>query len=246
MKPDDFLTEMRLNERYGKLMTEAVSLKEEYERASIPLPRALGMFFGIGLLNGKPQGHPVGTGIPPLRLPEPPEGAGRDWVAIPIEEAVVTTLVLGVLRDAGGEIKPQPLHQAVAKFAPETVYGSITNIGTRLKEQGVIERGKKDGWKLLKPEMAPIIHEGFAWGPVKLFQKQDLAAHRRMVLVHILKESPDGLMIVQITRTIEASGLCKAPTTKDLVKVDIQVLLDQGKIKRMGNTKKYTVAKNEE
>ena len=63
-------------------------------------------------------------------------------------------------------------------------------------------------------------------------------AHRRIVIRHLLKAS-GGLQIVQLVKQLRESGLCHAPMTKDLLKMDFSVMQKAGTVRRVGNSKKW-------
>jgi hypothetical protein len=118
--------------------------------------------------------------------------------------------------------------------------GSIFNIITRLAGTGVVEKTDQ-GVKFVNQPPAPVIFQDFAWGPPQVFQKYDLAEHRRMVILHLLRAS--SLQVVQITEYLQDSSICKAPATKDLIKVDLDVLQKAGIVRRVGNSKKWELVK---
>ena len=126
----------------------------------------------------------------------------------------------------------------VIKLNPSYNANSVYNIGPRLDGHLIDRTG--GNWRLIDENKAPILHEGYCWGPIEIFQKPEMAAHRRGLVLHVLRASTDGLMQMQIFRQLQASRLCKAPLAKDLVKMDIQQLSESGKIKRIGRTKKWT------
>ena len=103
----------------------------------------------------------------------------------------------------------------------------------------IISRDGSHGWRLLDPTSAAVLHEGHLWGLPSLFEKQEIAAHRRDSLLHLLRTCEDGLQIVQATKMLRACEWMKAPATKDLLKVDTQLLQEQGLIRRVSNSKKW-------
>jgi hypothetical protein len=52
-----------------------------------------------------------------------------------------------------------------------------------------------DGWILLEPEIAPLLAAGYLWGHSSVFQKQEVAAHRREAIILILEAYPSGLQV---------------------------------------------------
>jgi hypothetical protein len=135
---------------------------------------------------------------------------------------------------------PKEVQREVMKLNPSLNPGSVYNIGPRLDGTSIERKDKT--WRLIDESAAPLLYENHAWGPDSLFQKTELAAHRREVILHVLRVAPDGMMPMQIVRQLDACGLCKAPISKDLVKADLGQLAAAEKIRRIGRTKKWTTA----
>jgi hypothetical protein len=131
----------------------------------------------------------------------------------------------------------------VKRNDPNVNQGSIYNIGPRLESQGLIERAAA-GWRLLDISRAPILTDTVAWGPHQgIFNKHEVAAHRRIAIMHLLESSSDGLQTMQITRHLKTWDFCKAPVDKDLVKWDITCLRKGKLVRQIGNTRKWTLIK---
>ncbi|MHC4405505.1 MAG: hypothetical protein ACYTG0_38145 [Planctomycetota bacterium] len=237
MNDSQFEAERRAVTALQKLMEDAVEVRQLYEEAGAELPSPLARMLGSMSTNGQMESGPKMT-VPRLPSPPKPADAGPNWIWIDSSDLLTTNLVLAILRLQTEPIRPKDLIVEVEKYQPGTNYGSMTNSAARLGES-VISRGK-GGWRLLDRERAPVLAEGKAWGPPSLFQKQELAAHRRMVILHLLGTASDGLMVMQIVRQLSDNPqLCKAPATKDLIKVDMGILMDEGKAKKIGSTKKW-------
>ena len=76
-----------------------------------------------------------------------------------------------------------------------------------------------------------MIDGEYVWGSPDIFHKQELAAHRRYIIKHILGVV-GPLQMMQVVHHLSAYEGCKAPVNKDLVKLDIEALQEAGEIRR--------------
>jgi hypothetical protein len=220
----------------AKLLNQIEETKHLFERAGVPLPDPLKRVLGgaNGIAKPIPRAH-----ITPIERASRPSISDESWLSIEVGEATATSLVLAMLRIENHPIKVSELVRMIAQVNPKIPRGSIHNIGTRL--DGKLIKRTEEGWSLIHPEKAPMIHEGFLWGPQTVFDKQDLAAHRREAILHILRCFPSGLQIVQMVEQLKANTWMHAPASKDLVKADMELLEAHGKIRRIGNSRKWEV-----
>lgn len=124
----------------------------------------------------------------------------------------------------------------------EVSRGTIANIGTRMFGEQIERRD--DGWVLMPNVQAPVLHEGFAWGPSEIFEAHEMASHRRAGIVHLLRVQGDGMQIAQIVNAMsEQCPWNKAPINKDIVKADVEYLDDIGLARRVGNSGKWRLCK---
>jgi len=101
----------------------------------------------------------------------------------------------------------------------------------------------KAGWSLLSPESAPILHDGYIWGPPEIFTTQELAVHRREAILHLLRFYRAGLQTSQIIELLQKCAWVHAPVNKELVQDDVQLLSKAEKIRRRGNSRKWELAR---
>ena len=150
-------------------------------------------------------------------------------------------LALALLRENASPVQPKEIAEYVAQTLGENNVNlrSVYNVGPRLQKEGLIEKSS-DGWELTDPSRAPVVHEGHAWGSQSVFTRQEIAAYRRELILGLLRRSADGLLAMQITRELEKSEFCKVTANKDVVKLDLQALVAEKKIKRHG--RKYSTA----
>jgi hypothetical protein len=208
------------------------------------LPEPLKRFLGLDVAereSAAAQPKLVAQIPPPQR--KRPEGASSEWVWVKIEDCTPTTLITAVLRSAGGGLGSRAAIEAVQKLKPELPSGSIYNSATRLQKEGVIDRS--DGWRLAKPEAAPIIADTVLWGAPATLDKMELAAHRREAILHVLKHFEMGLQVVQLVEQLKNAYWVKAPVNKDLLKADVKVLEHDRKIRKRGNSNKWELAPTE-
>lgn len=223
-----------------QLYDQARKCQDLFERAQMALPEPLKRFLGLDV------GEHSSTAAPRLvaQIPPPqrkrPEGTSGEWVWVRIQDCTPTTLISAVLRAAGGVLSSRAAIEAVQRLKSELPSGSIYNSATRLQKSGVIDR--TSGWRLTKPDSAPIIDGDVLWGTTSMFDKMELAAHRREAILHVLKHFEMGLQIVQLVEQLKNAYWVKAPVNKDLLKADVKILEHDRKIRRRGNTNKWELA----
>jgi hypothetical protein len=238
MNPYSYEKESRAYQAWERLRPEAEAARRLFDDAEIPLPPALARFFQISTTQASVPSAPR-LHVPPEPQPSvmPPENH-TDWIWIPANELGEQSLVLAILSEASAPLSSKVVYERVRKFNHKAVAGTILNIGTRLDGK-LIERGES-GWTLIDTLKAPAMFGDKAWGPPGVFQKQDIAQYRRRLIVHILSAQRSGLMIVQIVELLAQLDDKQVPANKDLVKMDIAALMKAGRIKRVGNSRKYT------
>jgi hypothetical protein len=237
MNESKWIQENRAYTALNKLMAEASAVRSLFEAADIPIPPPLARM--LGTMNGVSDGNNPHLHIAPPKPPLRPKGAKDDWIWIPVDALTETGLVLAVLASHVGAMTTKEILTAVKRLKPDAVVGTVYNVVARIKNELLEETDA--GWKLRQPEKAPLLHDKYAWGHSEVFQKAELAAHRREVIVHLLTVSGGGLMNMQIVNQLLAPDMCRAPVTKDLVKIDLVILREQGRVRQIGNSRKYTV-----
>jgi hypothetical protein len=232
----DFKATAEAYQKFGQVLGELEVCKRLFELAGEPLPAQLREFFGGDRSNGKnPQSS---VSIPPPHRSNRPMEATENWISIALNDAMATNLVLAVLRKTNGPVRAKDVVEMVTRLNPQVTRGAINNIGTRLSG-GLIER-TDDGWTLSDRTKAGVITDGYFWGPVEIFEKQELAAHRREAILYILKNYfRGGLQVVQFVEILRGLNWMKAPASKDLLKADMEILQSEGIVRRVGNSKKW-------
>lgn len=222
----------------AKWMEEGRRLRVLFLKAGDPVPApllALDAESGNG--NGGTENEPRII-IPPVTPPPRPEGAREDWIWVPISAALPTTVALAILRSRGGSMPYRELLDALASAGLQFNEGSIQNAGTRLEREAVLVRGD-DGWLLKKPNIAPILHDDHLWGPQNIFGPQELAAYRRICLLHILRAHSDGLQRVQLMKAAASCDWLRVPASKDVVGQDLEYMAREGMARQIGNSGKW-------
>jgi hypothetical protein len=222
------------------LMADAETCKRLHEEAGLPLPRPLAVLFDLEKPRDDSSANPPALEIPrPPRPKRSPRGS-TEWIYLPIEEAQETSLVLAVL-SINIAVTPSAIVERVQSLRPQVNKGTIANIGTRLEQEQIIRRDH-NGWMLVHGKPTPEIIDNYIWGTPGAFQKQELAAYRRMVILHVLRSYSDGLQVAQLTRTLETHCPWLSediPVTKFLVKADIEALADKKLVRMIDGSKKW-------
>jgi len=135
---------------------------------------------------------------------------------------------------------PREIIREMQRYQPDIGEGGVYNVGAQ--QGGKIIDKTDDGWRLTDPSKAPVIHDGYAWGPAELFGTHEKAAHRRLLILKFLHETaPEGLTRMQIVEKLEKTGECKASSSKDLVGLDLKILLEADKIRRIGTSREWKI-----
>ena len=175
----------------------------------------------VGLLLPLPVIHP------PDRPPLPPE-AQPDWISIGGQGCLSDGVVLALSFVAPK--KPMRAKEIVARVAaiPAQRLQWKYRKPRLIRLDGDVIKRAEDGWSLLKPERAAILHRDLLWGSPGIFSKQELAAHRREAVLHIIGCFPAGLQTSQIIEQLRGCRWVQAPISKELVQDDME-LLDEEK-----------------
>lgn len=228
-----------------RLMAEAVLCKRRFEEAGLPIPRPLAVLLDVEAppAESRPSQPPaIIVEVPPLPRPRrSPRRSSAQWLYLPIEEAQETSLVLAVLT-TNMPVAPLQVVEMVQAVRPQVNKGTIANVGSRLAQEEIICRDE-NGWRLKDEHRSLEIIDDYIWGPPSAFQKQELAAYRRMAILHVLRSISGGLQTSQITQALEKH--CPwfdddtIPVTKFLVKADMEALAERKLVKKIGGTKKW-------
>lgn len=230
----NFTRESKAFEALAELMRQAAVAKSLFDEAGLETPSPLARLLGTS--SDTPKHRDGVTVAKPMPTPPRPEGADPEWVFIPLEGAYATTIVRGVLRGFGKPERPKKLLERVLALRPDIMSGSVYNTGPRLEKAGVVKRGP-GGWELVRPEENPVISGDFLWSDIDILQKQEVALHRRMIIVHLLGVYRSGLQIVQIVERLREFPQCKANANKDLVQSDMDILQQEKKARRVSSRK---------
>lgn len=175
---------------------------------------------------------------PPLD-PQRPEWAEPTWIWVPMDAMAPMGMVLALLQKSGGPLTQRALIDEMTRLGFEVNGGSVANIGTKLDSQNKITR-TEDGWALRGAQATPLLDgREHAWGPAEVFTRQEVAAHRRLLVLHILRAHPSGLLQSQILSIMEGCEWVHAPFNKDLIKGDIEAMADERRVRRVGPTAKW-------
>lgn len=230
--------ELEASKSLVDLLELADRTRQLYQSARLPLPDALRRLLGSN--NTQHDGYSA-TLAQSAVPPNPPE-AEHDWAWVPLSESAPVTLIKALLRRNDG-LRSKELYEQIAALEIEASLGTVSNAAVRLESHGIIVRDvDSQAWKLVKPEMAGVIGDGYVWGPPDSFTMQELAAHRRQAILQLLGANHGGLQLVQLTEELRKLGWVRAPINKDLLKGDMDWLLGKHKVRRIGNSRKWGLA----
>lgn len=238
----DLAKEKRAFEALTKAMTGVEQCRVLFDEAGLEYPATLRRM--LGQENGANGTGTQGLIKPPASHSRPP-GVADSWICVPVKALTPQTLALGILRDAS---KPMPVKEMVLALHARGVdvhEGSVANMGPRLEHLGIIRRPQGEGWVLTEPHRAPVLKGEYAWGNTDVFNAYEIAARRREAIAHVLNYFRDGLQQVQILTQMEGLAWLKTSLNKDLVKSDIEDLQREGRVRRVGNSKKWTLTEDQ-
>lgn len=239
MSTDRVSVEQEAFQAMADMIAQAKRAKDLFDRAGMPLPPTLKRLLGLSEDVAKTQ---RGVIIPPPAFDSRPAGWAQEWISVELGDATPLTVVPAVLQGRKSAIRVKDLVETVTQLLPSVSGGSVTNTLARLKVAGIIDRDEAGGgWLIKRPDSAAVIHDGKLWGPSRVFQKTEVASHRREAILHVLGQFTSGLQILQLVEHLQACQWLHAPLNKDLVKEDLKVLASPAKrkIRRRGNTKKW-------
>jgi hypothetical protein len=239
MTPDQICAEEEAVQSLMDLLAQAKKCRSLYERAHMGLPEPLKRVLGMSM-NGTAKGMTVRPQMPPIERPSRPPEAMENWISIEAKEATPTGIALAILRASKEPVRARDVVTRVTEILSGVRGGSIANIGNRL--EGKVIKRTKDGWTLIAAEKAGVLHNGYLWGPPAIFEKTELAAHRREAILHLLGCQPAGLQITQLVEQLHGCSWVHAPINKDLLKADMEVLKKADKARRRGSSKKWELA----
>jgi hypothetical protein len=238
----DLAKEARALESLTKLVNAANECRVLFDEAGMDYPAPLRRMLGEGEI----AGHGPGNGGPPRLRINPPASASRPagvpdgWICVPLKELLAQTVALGVLRAASEPLPTRSVTAAIRDRGLDVSEGSVANIGTRLEKDGVIRRSR-EGWSLANVAKAPILNGSYAWGSLDVFMPQELAARRREAIIHVLSHFGNGLQTAQILTQLAGCSWLRTPLSKDMLKMDMEDLQKEGRVRR-GALKKWMVA----
>lgn len=233
MSTDPIAAEREAFESMSKLLEQAEECRRLFERANLTFPETLKRVLGM---NGTSR-TAVRLYIPPIERNSRPPEALDNWLSISVKEAMPTSIVKAALRAANEPIPARKMVDIVTSILPVPA-GTVYNVGPRLEASKLILRSKQ-GWLLISKEQGGVLHDGFLWGPEGIFEKTEIAAHRREAILHLLQCNRSGLQVAQLVEHLQSCKWVHAPVNKDLLKGDIEELRKDGKVRRVGNSKKW-------
>src|SRR3989338_960103 len=206
-----------------------------FDEEGVPVPSTLKR--ALSDVNSSSKNQVMRTPVREPEKPEMPPQAHEDWLWIEVKDASLRTLVLAILNE-GKSLPIKDIIKRVKQIDPNANEGSIYNIGSQEEKMQKTDEG---WWRLQDGVEAPILFKNHIWAPADLFQKQDLAAFRRMAVRHLLAISSDGLQIMQVYRQLKDADWLRTPKSKDLIKADLLIMKKEKRVKTLGHSKKWTL-----
>ena len=210
MSTDQINAEQQATQSLVRLLEMVRECEGLYVRARMSLPEPLKRLLAVNGTGDSVSGPPV---IPAPQKPPMPTEAKSDWIYIQGKDAIPTSIALAILHKSKEPIRAKEIIERVTAVLPNVLRGSINNIGSRLAASKLRNR-TPEGWSLAKTESAGILHEGYLWGPREIFQKTELAAHRRDAILHVLMNFDTGLQTRQIVEQLSRCSWVHGQSTR--------------------------------
>lgn len=242
-----WVLEMQAYQALQRLMESANEARSLFDRAGLNLPEPLARFLG-DIPGGATPGVARMIVTPPVKPPKP-SGYEEGWIWVPLVELQMTSLVLGVMREAGKPMSNTEVIEKVRTYRPIANRNGILNVIARLSStdgKNIIRRDKAvvgSDLTLSDPNAAPLFYEENAWGPPGVFLRQDVSAFRRQMIYHLLSAAPDGFQVMQLVRLMRQDESLIPPevssVSKDMIELDLEAMEAQQKVKRIGKDRKW-------
>ena len=221
-----FELERKAHQALSDLYEQAVLCREFHERAGLKIPVGLERLFGDWTEEVSDDFDVLA--ITPLPSPPSPDLIPDSWVFIPVEDAGPTSLVLAILAIRTEPASTTEITAAATRYLKSGGLGNVSNSLSRLAQRGLVTR-INERYSIVDAEKAPIIQGDYVWAHPETFSSQELAAYRRIAVIHVLKHSAEGLQSPQILDALVNAAWFKArPVTKDNIRGDLHSM-EQGK-----------------
>ena len=178
--------------------------------------------------------------IPQLRRASHPNEFRPDWISIDIKCVPTASIVIAILRRVGGIVPFDELLEQVARLRSSAKKHSLQLLARRLAP-GVIERSTA-GWRLVQPLSAPVIFDGFLWGPSSAFTRAEIAEYRREAMVHLLQHFRAGLRTTELAQYLLTGGWVAAPVTRNALEADLEALVAVGAVQPGEQARTWQIA----
>ena len=122
----------------------------------------------------------------------------------------------------------------------EVSRGTLANAGSALATEGLISRDGRNGWEIAKAARTAVLSDGYLWGEPSLFGKSETAWFRREAIKDLLR-TQGGLQQMQIVDRLQAMTWVYGSKEKDTVKMDLEVMRQEGAIHRVSHSRKWVL-----
>ena len=236
MIPVSYRKELDAMEAFTRLLAQVEQCRALFDEAGMDYPPSLKRMLSNNTQESDPSRRPQ------LRIDPPPAtrpaGVPADWISVPKDGVGIQNFVLANLRDAHGPVRARDFNLMAQEAGINA--GSIANSGKRLEDEGLISR-TSEGWTLIDSTRAPVLNGENVWGPREIFNRHEIAARRRNMIMHLLGYFPEGLQTLQILARMQDCDWVDIPINKDLLKMDMEELREANKVRRISHSKKWGI-----
>ncbi|MEM6553170.1 MAG: hypothetical protein AAF750_13715 [Planctomycetota bacterium] len=242
MSNERFRAEIEAYRLLTEVLEQADKARRQFAAANLPVPEVLRRLISTSEAEVSPQMDT--DDAPEVWPPSRPAAASEDWIPVPARELYTQNLVLAILRRMGRAANMREILSAIIEYDPNVNPGTIYNVGPRLEGQ-LLEKHEDGSWTLLDPEIAPMLEGAYAWGAPHIFQNQERAAHRRLVIVGLLQSHPAGLIAADIRRRLQANDEYRLDVDKDMIKSDLKWLKEHNRVTVRPGSRRWITPENQ-
>ena len=236
-------------ESFVRLLQAISECAELHEKAGIPMPDIPSV---VELLtesrkeSDDDSEDEENTAYPPLPKPAymtAPEGIPADWIPVPLDIAMPSSLITAHLLEKGRSVAAVDVADFVRSIQPEIATNSVYNALNRLAGNNVLAK-TAEGYVLVRREQGGTFQGNYLWGQPQYMFPQELTWHRREAIIQAL-EIHGPLKAVQVANILQASPWLPGNLSKDNLKLDLEALAGRKWISKTAG-RKWRIRKREE
>jgi hypothetical protein len=242
---------IQANGAFVELLKQAQACKNLFAKSGVAIPLPLEAFIGSGESKAKgaddsPRARKIIHIVPPRRPRrfKTPVEAGVKWISVLAKDAVLSSLILAILR-RDQLLSLADVLKEVRRYQLKTIPNSTYNAVKRLQDSGLIYPKDDGRLALFGPDGAPMLEGDYLWGDPDHLASADIAAFRREVVLQMIADNP-GIQAAQMVAQLIAVEWFPPKFNKDTIKGDLLALQTERKIRKSGSGRGWEAEKEKE